>query len=86
MLRCRRVYFGTALRRDVTVVFAPSSVTMEWRSNTSGLYIQTRLAPSHMTSFNMYHGLARGANDPSTFYGGNRKRSGARRAQEARSW
>ena len=36
MLRCRRVYFGTVLRRDVTVVFAPSTVTMEWRSVTSG--------------------------------------------------
>ena len=61
MLRCRRVYFGTALRRDVTVVFAPSCVTMEWRSDTSGLYIETRLAPSHMTSFDLYHGPARGA-------------------------
>ena len=61
MLRCRRVYFGTALRRDVTVVFTPSCVTMEWRSNTSGLYIETRLTPSHMTSFDMYHGPARGA-------------------------
>ena len=67
MLRCRRVYFGTALRRDVTVVFTPSCVTMEWRSNTSGLYIETRLTPSHMTSFDMYHGPARGAgDDPST--------------------
>ena len=67
MLRCRRVYFGTALRRDVTVVFAPSTVTMEWRSNTSRSYIQTRLAPSHMTSFDMYHArrAARG-DDPST--------------------
>ena len=36
MLRCRRVCFGTALRRDVTVVFAPSCVTMGWRSDTSG--------------------------------------------------
>ena len=61
MLRCRRVYFGTALRRDVTVVFAPSCVTMEWRSDTSGLYIETRLAPCHMTSFDLYHGPARGA-------------------------
>ena len=55
MLRCRRVYFGTALRRDVTVVFAPSCVTMEWRSNQSGLYIETRLATSNMSTFNMYH-------------------------------
>ena len=61
MLRCRRVYFGTALRRDVTVVFAPSCVTMEWRSDTSGLYIETRLAPSHMYSFDIYYGPARGA-------------------------
>ena len=61
MLRCRRVYFGTALRRDVAVVFAPSCVTMEWRSDTSGLYIEARLAPSHMTSFDMYHGPTRGA-------------------------
>ena len=67
MLRCRRVYFGTALRRDVTVVFTPSCVTMEWRSNTSGLYIETRLTPSHMTSFDIYCGPARGAgDDPST--------------------
>ena len=56
MLRCRRVYFGTALRRDVTVVFAPACVTMEWRSNQSGLYIETRIAPSQMTSFDLYHG------------------------------
>ena len=55
MLRCRRVYFGTALRRDVSVVFAPSCITMVWRSDTSRLYIETRLAASHMTSFNMYH-------------------------------
>ena len=61
MLRCRRVYFGTALRRDVTVVFAPSCVTMGWRSDTSGLYIETRLAPSHMYSFDIYYGPARGA-------------------------
>jgi hypothetical protein len=61
MLRCRRVYFGTALRRDVTVVFAPACVTMEWRSNQSGLYIETRIAPSQMTSFDLYHGPARGA-------------------------
>ena len=61
MLRCRRVYFGTALRRDVTVVFAPACVTMEWRSNQSGLYIETRIAPSQMTSFELYHGPARGA-------------------------
>ena len=61
VIRCRHVYFGTAVRRDVTVVFAPSCVTMEWRSDTSGLYIETRLAPSHMTSFDLYHGPARGA-------------------------
>ena len=61
MLRCRRVYFGTALRRDVTVVFAPSCVTMEWRSNQSGLYIETRLKPSNMATFDLYHGPARGA-------------------------
>jgi hypothetical protein len=59
-LRCRRVYFGTALRRDVTVVFAPSGITMEWQSDTSRLYIETRLAASHMTSYDMYHGPARG--------------------------
>ena len=61
MIRCRRIYFGTALRRDVTVVFAPSCVTMGWRSDTSGLYIETRLAPSHMRSFDIYYGPARGA-------------------------
>ena len=60
MLRCRRVYFGTALRRNVTVVFAPSCVTMEWRNDATGLYIETRIAPLHMTSFDMYHGPARG--------------------------
>jgi len=56
MLRCRRVYFGTKLQPDVTVVFAPSCVALEWRSDTSGKYIEARLAPSHMTSFDMYHG------------------------------
>ena len=55
MLRCRRVYFGTAVRRDVTVVFAPSGVTMEWRSDESGLYVQVRLEPSNMKTFDMYH-------------------------------
>jgi hypothetical protein len=59
MLECRRVYFGTALRRDVTVIFVPSGIIMEWRSETSGLYIETSLAASHMTSFDMYHGPAR---------------------------
>jgi len=54
--RCRRVYFGTALRRDVAVVFAPSGVTIEWRSEVIGLYIEARLTPSNMTSFDMYHG------------------------------
>ena len=58
MLQCRRVYFGTTLRRDVAIVFAPSCVTMEWRSEKSGLYIEARLAASHMTSFDMYHGSA----------------------------
>jgi len=55
VFRCRRVYFGAVLRRDVTVVFAPSCLTLEWRSDTSGLYIEARLAPSHMTSFDMFH-------------------------------
>ena len=61
MLRCRRVYFGTALRRDVAVVFAPSGVIMEWRSDMTGLNVEARLAPSHMTSFDMYHGQRCGA-------------------------
>ena len=55
VFRCRRVYFGAVLRRDVTVVFAPSCVTMEWRSETTGLYLEARLPPSHMTSFDMFH-------------------------------
>ena len=55
VFRCRRVYFGAVLRRDVTVVFAPSCLTLEWRSDTSGLYIEARLPPSHMTSFDMFH-------------------------------
>ena len=54
-LRCRRVYFGTKLQPDVTVVFAPSGLTINWRSDI-GLHIEARLAPSHMTSFDMYHG------------------------------
>ena len=61
MLRCRRVYFGTALRRDVTVVFAPAGVTMEWRSDQSGLYVEAKLEPINMLTFDMYHGPARGA-------------------------
>ena len=40
VIRCRHVYFGTAVRRDVTVVFAPSGVMMEWRSGETGLYVQ----------------------------------------------
>ena len=55
VIRCRHVYFGTAVRRDVTVVFAPSGVTMEWRSDESGLYVQVRLEPSNMKTFDMYH-------------------------------
>ena len=55
VFRCRHVYFGTAVRRDVTVVFAPSGVTMEWRSDESGLYVQVRLEPSNMKTFDMYH-------------------------------
>ena len=55
MIRCRHVYFGTAVRRDVTVVFAPSGVTMEWRSGETGLYVQVRLEPSNMLTFDMYH-------------------------------
>ena len=58
VIRCRHVYFGTAVRRDVTVVFAPSGVTMEWRSDErglSGLYFQVRLEPSNMLTFDMYH-------------------------------
>ena len=55
VFRCRRVYFGAVLRRDVTVFFAPSCVVLEWRSETSGLYIEARLPPSHMTSFDMFH-------------------------------
>ena len=43
------------MRRDVTVVFAPSGVTMEWRSDESGLYVQVRLEPSNMKTFDMYH-------------------------------
>ena len=61
VIRCRRVYFGTALRRDVTVVFAPACVTMEWRSQTSGLYIEARIEPSNMATLDLYHGPARGA-------------------------
>ena len=62
MLRCRRVYFGTALRRDVTVVFTPSCLTLEWRGNdASGSYIEARIAPSHMTSFDMHYGPVPGA-------------------------
>ena len=55
VIRCRRVYFGTALRRDVTVVFAPSCITLEWRSGETGLYVQVRLEPSNMKTFDMYH-------------------------------
>ena len=55
-LRCRRVYLGTMLLRDVTFVFAPSGLTMEWRSPNSGLTKKTKIAPSHMTSLDMYHG------------------------------
>ena len=62
MLRCRRVYFGTALLRDVTVVFSPSYVLMEWRDiDASGSYIEARIAPSHMTSFDMHYGPVPGA-------------------------
>ncbi|CAH0370561.1 unnamed protein product [Pelagomonas calceolata] len=64
MLRCRRVYFGTKLQRDVTVVFTPSCLTLEWRGNdASGSYIEARIAPSHMTSFDMHYGPVPGADD-----------------------
>jgi hypothetical protein len=69
-LRCRRVYLGTMLLRDVTFVFTPSCLTIKWRSPNSGLAIETKIAPSHMTSLDStVHGPAPGAGAGNTLPG-----------------